>query len=262
MQIYCFKRCKYITKTPLYHSCVLAVGKLKLGGVGSPRKVTSSCTQVPVDVESSPYSIQNGVSKYSMLKALKNQNSSHTQAEKCIRRQDPIGRISISISTATCWLLKPTSGWNACSAYWKLGHSDTTKFFRLVIAKFYQNCSPKLHQDCLPIFFQNHHKIWVSRRTFFSFFITSKSIWRNFFVSLQIWKDSSVGQGWGKNYIKIEEIVPIFDDLVNEILDTFHIYIHRNEFQAISTTINIVKSPGAVRPKTHRHYLTEKVDFL
>lgn len=98
MQIYCFKRdiyffktCKFKTKTPLYHRCVLAVGKLKLGSVGPPRKVTSSCTQVPVDVESSPYSIQNGVSKYSMLKALKNQNSSHAQAEKCIRIRDPKG---------------------------------------------------------------------------------------------------------------------------------------------------------------------------
>jgi hypothetical protein len=39
--------------------------------------------------------------------------------------------------------------------------------------------------------------------------------------------------------------------------------IHESEFQAMSTTINIkVKSPGAMRPKTHRHYLAEKVDFL
>lgn len=80
---------------------------------------------------------------------------------------------------------------------------------------------------------------------------------------MQILKDPALDKDEAKFINKVEEIVPIFNDLVYEILDTSHIYIHGNEFRAISTTIGIkVKSPGALRPKTYRQYLAEKVDFI
>lgn len=48
---------------------------------------------------------------------------------------------------------------------------------------------------------------------------------KEFFLFLcKFWKTQALDKDETKFINKVEEIVPIFDDLVNEILDTSHIY--------------------------------------